>query len=84
MVHAHSCSDLSQPRATAGEESAQQATAPQTFQASVPLLQANPDTMEDSENLGRDHGFAFAEQPAGVINHKQIAAQREAFEHPFT
>jgi hypothetical protein len=70
---AHLGGDLAQPCATSRDDSPQQVPAPQPFKASLPFLQADPDTMEDSHDLGRDHGSALAEQPAGVINHKQIA-----------
>ncbi|MGO9471652.1 MAG: hypothetical protein ACLQVF_46815 [Isosphaeraceae bacterium] len=33
--------------------------------------------------LTRDRGFALTEQPPGVIDQKQVTAQREAFQHPF-
>ncbi len=33
--------------------------------------------------LTRDRGFARTEQPAGVIDQKQVTAQREAFQHSF-
>ena len=47
-----------------------------------PAIGAAAQPFEDPGQLGRDRGFAFAKEPAGVVDQQQIASQREAFEHP--
>ncbi len=75
--------DFSQPGSAGGEEAAQQPACGQLLQPRLPVLRATPQPFENPCQLAGDHGFACAEQPPGVLNQEQVAAQRESLEHTF-
>ncbi len=49
---------------------AQQPARGQLLQPRLPVLGVAPEPLEDAGQLTGDHGFAFAEQPPGVLHQK--------------
>jgi hypothetical protein len=84
VMHSQVCGDFAQALSIGGKESAEQAASLEFLEPGLPGFRACAETFEDPSQLGRDHGFAIAEEPAGVIDQEQVVSQRESAQHPLT
>jgi hypothetical protein len=80
--HIQPCGDFAQPLSTGGEETAEQSTTAQFVHLSPPALGVTPQPVENSGQLRRDRRLSLAIKPPRVIDQKEIATQRESFQHP--
>ena len=76
------CGHFSQPIAAGCEDPAQLSAVLSFSSRACQRSALLPRRGEDS--LGRDHGLAFSEEPAGKVDQGKITAERESFEHPST
>ena len=76
--------DFAQAGSRGGEEPAKQSAFSFSFSSRAFQLSALLLFRRRMRRLGRDHGFAIAKEPAGVIDQKQVASEGKPLEHPFT
>ena len=75
MVHAQRSRDFSQALPTGREESAEQAVGLEFLEPGLPAIGAAAHSLKDPRQLGRNRGFALAEEPAGVVDQEQVVSQ---------
>jgi hypothetical protein len=68
VVHAELRGGLSEALSAGGEESTEEATGFEFLEACLPALGGGAEAIENSGQLGGDHCFAFAKEPARVVD----------------
>ena len=79
VAHAQAHRDLSQTLAAGREEATQKSNLSELLQCAHQLSALLPIRSKNPRELARNRCLPLAEQPAGVVDQKEIASQRKSF-----